>query len=117
MIQEGICNLRVEKPEDKFWREGTCVVGTESMARLAQLGFHDHPTKTPTRTAIQMGAINIPSSNITSPKVGLCKISSKAATKPIIKKEEEATPDSIVNINFEHGDESRVSKKRRRRRR
>lgn len=52
--------------------------------KLAQLGFHVHPTNTPTRTAIHKGATNTISSAITSVIVGLWKISSKAEASTII---------------------------------
>lgn len=50
---------------------------------LAHLGFHAHPTKTPTITATQRGAMNIMSSLSTSTIVGLRKISNKVESKAI----------------------------------
>jgi hypothetical protein len=59
--------------------------GKESLDKttLAHLGFHAHPTKTPTITATQRGAMNIINSLNTSTIVGRCKISNKAETKAI----------------------------------
>lgn len=117
----GICGfsklklgIEVEKvckmvPEEEAEDEEELGVAEESFPKnsqlkLAHLGFHAHPTKTPTRTAIHRGAINTISSAMTSAIVGLCKISSRAEANTIIidikwenkwRKTEE-TLDSIV---------------------
>ena len=56
---------------------------TRSGLRFAHLGFQAHPTITPTKTAIQRGAMNINSSLKTSQIVGRCKISNKEEAKAI----------------------------------
>ena len=65
-------------------------VGKVSLDKtLAHLGFHAHPTKTPTRTAIQRGDMNINNSLNTSTIVGRCKISNKTETKAIFEQIQE----------------------------
>ena len=54
--------------------------------KLAHLGLHDQPTKTPMKTAIQRGAMNNTSSPKTSTIVGLRKISKKTETTAMAKK-------------------------------
>lgn len=58
-------------------------LSNKSLRKLAHLGFHAHPTKTPTITAIQSGAINIKRSPDISKIVDLLKIPNKAESKAI----------------------------------
>jgi hypothetical protein len=62
---------------------GEASLDSEQPKILAHLGFHAHPTKTPTITATQRGAMNIMSSLSTSTIVGLRKISNKVESKAI----------------------------------
>lgn len=68
------------KEEPFFEREEE---SNESVLRLTHLGFHAHPTTTPTIVATQRGAMKNMSSVKTSQIVGRCKISKKAETKAI----------------------------------
>lgn len=146
-MQPGNCNFNklnmgiepkpaIRKEEDEAGDE---FFDTEdarfSPPKVAHLGFHDQPTKTPIITAIHRGAMNIISSPTTSVIVGLCKISRKTENKAMsIQKYSSKrlqskdypergkqwiwrrTLDSIESmISVSHGDDSRVSAGKRER--
>lgn len=68
---------------------GKASLDTEQLPKfLAHLGFHAHPTKTPTITATQRGIMNVMSSLSIPNIVGLRKISNKAESKAITKETE-----------------------------
>lgn len=100
-----------------------------SLPKLAHLGFHAQPTRTPKITAIHNGAISTMSSLNTSPIVGFLRISRKTEAKPIsagakpgISKNDpdkvtdnqsgkiRKTLDSIRKVSVKHSDFSRVFK-------
>ena len=82
--------------EDAAGGAGEELLGTEeqsniSLPKFAHLGFHVHPTKTPTTTAIHSGAMSIISSAKTSPIVGLRKISNNTETNIIWPQKKKTT--------------------------
>jgi hypothetical protein len=83
---------------------GEASLDSEQPKILAHLGFHAHPTKTPTITATQRGAMNIMSSLSTSTIVGLRKISNKVESKAI-------TPQpKIPQWKFKEDPENQINK-------
>lgn len=72
-----------EKDVDEGLESSETEESNISLPKLAHFGFHVHPTKTPTTTATQRGAIKIISSPSTSTILGLPKISAKTEIKAI----------------------------------